>query len=222
MLRWPGGPQANGLSMGTSEPKNPDEYTRNFDRFYTGFSGIFDFLVKHTSVYDKWLGPVIPRIRGPRVLEISFGTGWLICRYANRFQTYGIDFNQKLIGIATRNLKAAGITIPLQRANVEALPYRSETFDTVVNTMAFSGYPRADFAMREIRRVLKPGGRLLLVDFGLPNDRNWIGSAFARLMASSGDIMRDMPAIFLRYDFKFDDVEVGGFGAFHFYIAEKS
>jgi ubiquinone/menaquinone biosynthesis C-methylase UbiE len=152
--------------MDTPEPKNPKTYTANFDVTYSRFSGIYDFLARHTSFYNAWLGPAIPYIQGPRVLEISFGTGWLITRYAKRFETYGIDLNEKMIQITSRNLLAAGITIPLQRANVEAIPYRSETFDTVVNTMAFSGYPRAHRAMSEIRRVLKPGARLILIDAG--------------------------------------------------------
>ncbi len=208
--------------MKDSEPEDPNAYTENFDKFYTYFSGAFDFLVKHTSLYNKWVAPVIPQIRGSRVLEISFGTGWLISRYANRFDTYGVDFNRRMIEITNRNLKAARITIPLQRARVEALPYRSEIFDTVVNTMAFSGYPRADSAMSEIHRVLKPEGRLVLVDVGLPNDGNWFGSVFARLIAATGDIIRDMPQIFSRHGFMFSDMAVGGFGALHLYVAQKN
>ncbi len=142
--------------MSTSEPKDPYKYTTHFDAIYSRLSRIYDFVVRHTSFYNTWVAPAIPLIRGPRVLEISFGTGWLITHYASRFKTYGVDLNEKMIQITTRNLKAAGISIPLQRANVEALPYKSEVFDTVVNTMAFSGYPRADQAMSEIRRVPSP------------------------------------------------------------------
>ena len=162
--------------MYNSEPKDPKRYTANFDVFYSGFSGIYDFFVRHTSLWKAWVGPAVPHIRGPRVLEISFGTGWLITQYASRFETYGVDLNKKMIKVTSRNLLASGIKVPLQRASVEALPFRSETFDTVVNTMAFSGYPRADRAMSEIHRVLKPGARLVLIDIGFPEDGNWMGT----------------------------------------------
>ncbi len=207
--------------MYENEPKDPKAYTANFDVTYSRFSRIFDFVAKHTSFYNAWLGPVIPHIRGPRVLEISFGTGWLISRYADHFDTYGIDFNEKLIRIASRNLLAAGINIPLLRANVEALPFRSDTFDTVVNTMAFSGYPRADWAMSEIRRVLKPGARLVLVDAGYPEDGNWLGRAFTRFIAATGDVIRDMNMIFVKHGFEYSHETVGGFGALHLYVAQK-
>ncbi|MGE5223742.1 MAG: class I SAM-dependent methyltransferase [Omnitrophica WOR_2 bacterium] len=207
--------------MYTLEPKDPKTYTANFDAIYSRLSGIYDFVVRHTPFYNTWVAPAIPLIRGPRVLEISFGTGWLITHYANRFETYGIDLNQKMIQITTRNLKAAGITIPLQRANIEAIPYRSEVFDTVVNTMAFSGYPRADRAMSEIRRVLKPGGRLILIDAGWPEDRNWMGSIFTRLVEATGDILRDMGLIFTQHGFEYRQEVVGLFGSLYLYIAEK-
>ncbi len=203
------------------EPKDPKAYTTSFDAFYTQFSGIYDFLVRHTSLWNAWVGPAIPRIRGPRVLEISFGTGWLITHYASRFETCGIDLNEKMIRITSRNLLANGVRIPLQRASVEALPYRSETFDTVVNTMAFSGYPRADSAMSEICRVLKPGGRLVLIDIGYPEDGNWMGKNLARFIEATGDILRDMGKIFTQHGFAFSHETIGGFGSVHLYVAQK-
>ncbi len=127
----------------------------------------------------------------------------------------------KMIQITSRNLLAAGINIPLQRANVEALPYRSETFDTGVNTMAFSGYPRADRAMSEIRRVLKPGARLILIDVGWPEDGNWRGRIFTRLVEATGDIIRDMGLIFKRHGFEYRQEVVGLFGSLYLYIAQK-
>jgi ubiquinone/menaquinone biosynthesis C-methylase UbiE len=207
--------------MSKPEPKHPEAYTSTFNTFYSYFAEIYDFLVKRTSLWEAWEGPIIPLIRGPRVLEVSFGPGWLITRYADRFETYGIDFNMKMIQITTRNLRAAGISVPIQRANVEALPYRRGAFDTVVNTMAFSGYPRADKAMSEFHRVLKSGGRLLLMDMGLPEDRNWIGRALVRLYEATGDIARDMASIFSRHGFSFSHKTAGGYGSIHLYVAQK-
>ena len=68
--------------MTKPEPDHPEIYTSSFDRIYSRFAGIYDFLVRHTSLWEAWEGPIIPLIRGPRVLEVSFGLGWLITRYA--------------------------------------------------------------------------------------------------------------------------------------------
>ena len=91
------------------------------------------------------------------MLEVSFGTGFLLTQYANAFDTDGIDYNEKMVTVATKNLKRKGISARLQQGNVEHLPYQDDFFDCVVNTMAFSGYPDAHRAMSELRRVLKPG-----------------------------------------------------------------
>ncbi len=203
------------------EPKNPKTYTAHFNTFYSLFSGIYDFLVKHDPPWQVLVGRAIPHIRGPRVLEVSFGTGWLLTRYASPFETYGIDLNWKMIQTTTRNLRAAEATAQLQQANVEALPYMSETFDTIVNTAAFSGYPRADNAMREFHRVLKPDGRLVLIDVGYPKDGNWMGKALARFTEVTGDILRDMDPIFTRNGFVFQSEVIGGFGSMYLYIAQK-
>jgi len=203
------------------EPDNPQAYTDTFDATYSRFGRIYDFLVRHTPLWRAWVGPAVPHIRGPRVLEISFGTGWLLTRYAGRFETHGIDLNETMVRIASRNLSAAGLTIPLLRGNVEALPYRSRSFDTVVNTMAFSGYPRADAAMSEICRVLKPDARLVLIDIGRPQDGNWKGRALINLWVKAGDIIRDMGSVLERHGFSYNHESIAGFGSVHLYVAQK-
>jgi ubiquinone/menaquinone biosynthesis C-methylase UbiE len=75
------------------------------------------------------------------VLEASFGTGWLLTQYASRFEAHGIDLNEQMLRIANRNLRRKGLTAQLRIANVERIPYPDDTFDTVLNTLAFSGYP---------------------------------------------------------------------------------
>ena len=62
-------------------------------------------------------------------------------------------------------MSSKNIDTKLSIANVEKLPFQDKTFDTVINTMAFTGYPNGDKAMAELKRVLKKGGKLLLVDF---------------------------------------------------------
>ena len=207
--------------MSENEPPDPEIYTATNDVRYSRFSGVYDFAVRHTSLYSRWLLPAVQEIRGPRVLEISFGTGWLMTQYARQFDAHGVDLNWNMIGIATRNLRSAALTVPLQQAKVEALPFRGESFDTVVNTMAFSGYPRADRAMSEIRRVLRPDGRLVLVDMNLPEHETWMTRFWLRLFLASGDILRDMGQIFSRHGFIFSDDAIGLSGSLHLYVAEK-
>jgi ubiquinone/menaquinone biosynthesis C-methylase UbiE len=208
--------------MYTPEPKDKKQFTQDFDRVYGRFAKGYDWIVKVLPLWRNWISSAIPHIVGPDVLEISFGTGYLISQYANQYNTHGIDYNWELARVAQRNLSKYGAQAQLQLADAEHLPYPSETFDTVVNTMAFSGYPDGFKALTEIRRIIKESGRLVMVDIDYPQDENWLGMQATRFWASAGDIIRDMGALFEQVGFSFSDHEVGGFGSVHLYVAMKN
>jgi len=206
----------------SGEPADNEDFTTEFDSFYTRFAGLYDFLVKYLPVWKNWLKRTLPYIQGPRVLEVSFGTGYLLTQFADSFQAFGIDYNAAMAQTAKRNLLRNGLSAYLQRADVSYLPYADDSFDTLVNTMAFSGYPDGKAALAEIRRVLKPDGRLIMIDVNYPEDRNRLGMAFVRLWIAGGDIIRDMRGLFAESGWEFQEEEIGGFGSVHLYVAEKN
>jgi ubiquinone/menaquinone biosynthesis C-methylase UbiE len=204
------------------DPADPWAYTLRNDRRYTRFASLYDLVVKAFPLWRCWLGHAIPAIRGPRVLEVSIGTGWLLTQYAGRYQTDGVDVNPRLLEVARRNVARAGVQADLRLADVEALPYPDATFDTVVNTMAFTGYPNGVLAAAELARVLKPGGRLVLVDINYPRDGNRLGTALVeRLWKPAGDLIRDIPALLSGAGLHVRDEEIGGWGSVHHYLATK-
>ena len=60
-------------------------FTEKWDSFYSRYAGAYDWAVKHLPLWKNWLKRAIPEIKGPRVLEVSFGTGYLMSRYADKF-----------------------------------------------------------------------------------------------------------------------------------------
>ncbi|MDH5399506.1 MAG: class I SAM-dependent methyltransferase, partial [Cyclobacteriaceae bacterium] len=118
-------------------------------------------------------------------------------------------------------MKKLNIKAHLSQANVEKLPFPDNTFDTVINTMAFSGYPNGEKAMSELKRVLRKDGRLLLVDFDYPDNRNVTGYLVVRMMEKFGDIIKNISAILKRYHFDFTATAIGGFGSVHLFVAQK-
>jgi len=206
----------------SDEPQNAKAYEERFDRTYTRIAGVYDIAVKTLPVWKTWLKRALPHINGRRVLEVSFGTGYLMTKYAGEFEAYGIDLNARMVSVALKNLRRARVSADLQQGTVESLPYEDGFFDTVVNTMAFSGYPDGTKAMAEMRRVLKSNGRLVLIDINYPTDRNWIGTLLTRCWQMSGDIIRDMDRVLTAHDFSYEDIEIGGFGSVHMYICHKN
>ena len=200
---------------------NHRTHTETFDRFYTRCAHLYDFAVNISPLWRRWIGQAVPHAHGPTILEISFGPGLLFERYAPGSRIFGLEYNWKMLGLAKRKTGRANLPIALQRGDVYALPYKGGIFDTVVNTMAFSGYRDAGRAIAEMNRVLKPGGKLVMVDINLPGDENPWGTRLTRLWAAFGDIIRDMDAIFTEGGFQYVDKEIGGWGCVHLYVATK-
>lgn len=205
----------------SKEPVDARAFQKSFDKFYTRTAGLYDFGVKVLPGWKNWLGRALPHLQGRRVLEVSFGTGYLLMQYASKFETHGIDLNARMVAVAKRNLEKSGVCADLKQGNVEQLPYDDEHFDTVMSTMALSGYPDVTRAMSEIRRVLKPGGRLILIDVNYPANRNWLGMRMTSIWRYLGDIIRDVDKLLEDHGFDYEDREIGGGGSVHMYIGQK-
>ncbi|MFC1862538.1 class I SAM-dependent methyltransferase [Thermodesulfobacteriota bacterium] len=203
------------------EPRDKEKFTEEFDKFYSNFTAVYDIAVKRLPVWKTWIRQSIPHIQGPRVLEVSFGTGYLLTQYAHRFETFGIDYNGDMVETAKKNLLKKNISASIIHGSVESLPYEDEYFDSLVNTMAFSGYPDGEKALSEMIRVLKVGGKLILIDINYPKNRNSAGMVMTRFWASTGDIIRNMDELFKEFKISYKDIEIGGFGSVHLYLARR-
>jgi SAM-dependent methyltransferase len=123
--------------------------------------------------------------------------------------------------VAGANLRRAGLHANLRQGDVEALPYEDATFDTVLCTMAFTGYPDGRAALAEMLRVLRPDGRIVLIDVNYPADGNRLGTWMVKGFKAAGDLIRDMDALFRGFDLTFSDAEIGGRGSIHLYVVER-
>ena len=131
---------------------------------------------------------------GGRVLEIGFGPGRLQVELARRADVcLGLDLAWGMCRFSRRRLLQAGLPSRLVRGSVFTLPYPSDSFDTVVSTFAFSGFPEGALALDEMVRVTAAGGCIVLVDIGLPGDGNRLGVLLARLWEGLGDFLYDQP-----------------------------
>jgi len=206
----------------STEPEDPAGFTQEWDRVYTAWAQPYDLAVRLLPVWKTWLRHALPHIEGPRVLEVSFGTGYLISQYADEFETHGLDYNRAMATTARRNLVRVGKAANLVQGNVEQLPYTDGAFDSLLNTMAFSGYPNGVRALNEMKRVLRVGGKLVLIDFTYPHDRNWLGTKLAAWVENSGDVLRDMRALFDECGFEYTDTPIGGWRSVRLYVATRT
>jgi ubiquinone/menaquinone biosynthesis C-methylase UbiE len=108
----------------------------------------------------EWLGA---RIRG-RVLEVAIGTGLNLPHYPAEASITGIELSPAMLAVAKRRAADLGLDADLRTGDAGALPFPGEAFDTVVCALSLCTIPDPVAAIGEMRRVLVPGGRLLLVD----------------------------------------------------------
>ena len=102
---------------------------------------------------------------GSTVLEVAPGPGFLAIELARRgLNVHGVDISKTLVEIARRNAREEGVQPYFQLGNAAALPMEDETVDFVVCRAAFKNFSEPVKALREMRRVLRPGGTALLID----------------------------------------------------------
>jgi ubiquinone/menaquinone biosynthesis C-methylase UbiE len=111
------------------------------------------------------------------VLEIGIGSGLNLPFYGNAVRhVIGLEPSPKLLSMARREGDTAPQSIEFLQASAEAIPLENQSIDTVVTTWTLCSIPDVMGSLHEVRRVLKPEGRLLFVEHGLspdPRVRRW-------------------------------------------------
>jgi ubiquinone/menaquinone biosynthesis C-methylase UbiE len=99
------------------------------------------------------------------VLEVAPGPGFLSIEMAKRgLQVRAVDISRTFVEIASRNAAEQGVAVQFLHGNAAALPVADASVDFVVCRAAFKNFTEPVKAMREMRRVLRPGGTALLID----------------------------------------------------------
>ncbi len=103
---------------------------------------------------------------GSQVLEVAPGPGYFAIALASlgAYQITGVDISRAFVQIARRNAKAAGLDVDFRHGNAASLPFEGKSFDFLLCRAAFKNFTQPVRALQEMYRVLKPGGRALIID----------------------------------------------------------
>ncbi len=131
---------------------------------------------KQASFYDRSIGFFERRLVGTShrpwacsrasgdVLEIAIGTGLNLQYYPDQVRITGIDLTPEMLTIARERVQDLGREVDLREGDAHHLEFAEASFDSVVCTYSLCNIPDPQRAISEIRRVLRPGGKLILVD----------------------------------------------------------
>jgi demethylmenaquinone methyltransferase / 2-methoxy-6-polyprenyl-1,4-benzoquinol methylase len=106
---------------------------------------------------------------GDYVLDIAGGSGDLSKLFAKKVGPTGgvilTDINASMLGVGRDRMLDAGLTVPAAQCNAEKLPFPDNSFDCVIVAFGLRNMTHKDVALKEMQRVLKVGGRLLVLEF---------------------------------------------------------
>ncbi|MCE2988527.1 MAG: bifunctional demethylmenaquinone methyltransferase/2-methoxy-6-polyprenyl-1,4-benzoquinol methylase UbiE [Nitrosomonadaceae bacterium] len=105
---------------------------------------------------------------GEKVLDVASGTADLAAEFAKRAgagNVWQTDINEAMLKVGRDRLANAGLATPNALADAEKLPFASESFDLVTVAFGLRNMTHKDVALAEMARVLKPGGRLMVLEF---------------------------------------------------------
>ncbi|OFW26961.1 MAG: hypothetical protein A3J28_00300 [Acidobacteria bacterium RIFCSPLOWO2_12_FULL_60_22] len=181
---------ASPTSPGSRPPGAADEAeaARYVHRLFSNVAGRYDLLNHLLSLnmdrYWRWATArqfrhVLSR-PGARVLDLCCGTADLTLALARRGEARVVssDFCHPMLTRAQEKLRRSSSPPLLAEADALRLPFRDESFDLVACSFGFRNLANYHFGLREIRRVLKAGGEVGILEFGTPNGR-WMGPLYS-------------------------------------------
>ncbi|MCM3363960.1 class I SAM-dependent methyltransferase [Niallia sp. Sow4_A1] len=131
---------------------------------YNRISGIYDVMDK--MIKEEWRFNLLSNVSG-KVLEVGIGTGANLYYYPNNIQSLtGVDFSNGMLKYAREKVSKGDFLFPIElvEADIQSLPYPDNTFDSIVSTCVFCSVPDPMIGLKELKRVCKPTGRILMLE----------------------------------------------------------
>jgi ubiquinone/menaquinone biosynthesis C-methylase UbiE len=143
-----------------------DQIRRRYNRiafFYNSFEAPVEWLR-----FRNWRNRLRTAIAGPKALEVGVGTGKNLPYYPLDVDVTAIDFSPHMLAYAKKSAFKLDIHANFYLMDVQHLEFPDNSFDTVFGSFVFCSVPDPLMGLKEMRRVCKPGGRLLLLEHVRP------------------------------------------------------
>jgi demethylmenaquinone methyltransferase/2-methoxy-6-polyprenyl-1,4-benzoquinol methylase len=167
--------------------ENEEDASRNIRRMFGKIAPRYDLLNRFLSLYidQLWRRTLVRQVRtelekpSVRILDLCCGTGDLLIELelerrrlhnASGFQGVGLDFSRPMLVAANGKLTKQGLSSVLVEADSLCLPCPDNQFDLITIAYGFRNLTNYQKGVNEIFRVLRPGGRLALLEFSQPTN----------------------------------------------------
>ena len=144
---------------------------------YTRIAKLYDLFQWPLEIFhlSRLRREVIARAEG-KILEVGIGTGKNLSYYQLSADLSGIDFSSGMLNVARTKAAQLGLyNTTLIEMDIEAMNFPDNTFDTIISTFVFCTVPDPDKGLRELYRVLKPGGKAIFLEHMKSNSK-WLNA----------------------------------------------
>lgn len=145
-----------------------DQIRKRYNRiafFYNSLEAPMEWLR-----FRNWRDRLRSAIAGPKTLEVGVGTGKNLPYYPLDVDVTAIDFSPRMLSYAKRSAFKLELHVNFHLMDVQHLDFPDNSFDTVFGSFVFCSVPDPVMGLKEMRRVCKPGGRLLLLEHVRPQN----------------------------------------------------
>jgi demethylmenaquinone methyltransferase/2-methoxy-6-polyprenyl-1,4-benzoquinol methylase len=126
-------------------------------------------------IWERALVASVPVSPTGRCLDLCTGTGALVPRLAKKFQAVvGADISPQMLQVARSRFRALS-HVEWVEADAQQLPFDDASFDCLTISYGIRNVPNLELGLSEIRRVVKPGGTIAILEFGTPRNSIWRG-----------------------------------------------
>lgn len=166
-----------------------DDIRRRYDRLAPWFDGLEGFL--EGLIFRRLRKKLWSQAKGEHILEVGVGTGKNFSFYPEHASITAIDFSPKMLEQAKQKRERKLLDVHLDLMDVERLYFADNSFDTVVASFVFCSVPHPRKGLKELYRVLKPGGQLILLEHVLSSNKvmatimNWLNPLVVRLVGAN-------------------------------------
>lgn len=153
-------------------------------------------LAEFQALAGRVAGQVAP---GSRVLEVAPGPGYFAVALARLgdYHVVGLDISRTFVQMARRNAAEANVEVDFREGNAAAMPFGNDEFDFLLCRAAFKNFAQPVGALREMHRVLKPGGKVMIIDLRRDASLESIRRAVAQM--GLGPVNRAMTRMIFRF-----------------------
>jgi ubiquinone/menaquinone biosynthesis C-methylase UbiE len=160
--------------MDLNQMSEPHLTHREISQKYDRFARWYDWVegIPEVLGVNRLRHRIVQHASG-NVLEVAIGTGKNLPYYPSGCRVIGVDASKEMLAVAQNRASRLQLEISFLLANAEALPFSDKTFDSVVSSLSTCTFPDPVTALREMARVCRRTGKVLLLEHGR-SDREWL------------------------------------------------